>query len=212
MTPEVKNQKAEFWNQVGELFMKRIAPYELQEPKRVFVRLMDLADFANPRIPADVGAWCEAIYSQLKRHIHDKPPMFSWVPGKVPPLVSGHQAQLVAQNKHTSGSAADQAEFDTIGRENAEQQARERERERLKGVCEYTIANFYPVKFNRLSYSVRQSVQAILTKYLEEQYALVTDMNAVAARIGQYIDNEYKKLAPSEKLGPTTTHMPGERL
>lgn len=211
MLPEVKNQGRGFWNQVGALFVKRIAPYELQEPVRVFTRLMDLADLTNPRIPADVGAWVEAIYAQLKRHIHDDPPIFSWVTGKVPPLVSRHQEQLAAQNKR-GGSVTDQLDIDSIGKEHAEQQARERERERLKGVCEYTIANFYPVKYNRLSYSVQQSVQAILTKYLEEQYALGTDMNAVAARIGQYIDNEYKKLAPSEKLGPTTTHMPGERL
>lgn len=198
MLPEVKNQKGEFWARAHELFLKRIAPYELVDSERVFSRLADLADFSNPQIAADADVWCEAVYSQLKQHLHDTPPIFAWVPGKVPLAVSRHTAQTALPR--TSGSVTDALDLDAIGKEDAEQKKREQENERLVNACEHAISSFFPVKGRHLAYAVQEPVQKTLRKYLEEQKIRGANMAQVLQKIEAYIENEYKKLAPSERL------------
>lgn len=211
---EATKQKmtAQVWAEVLRLLRIKIGPsYELKnldidDPKNpgqripgpTFLRLVTLADVVSPNLSADAGEWVESMFSELKRHLLDRPAIFHWEPGKEPPMVKKYAAP---QTPRIAGGVSDALEAESMGKEDADQKKREQENERLKNACEHAISSFYPVKYGQLSYSTQQEAQKTLRKYLAEQTERGANMAQVLQKIEAYIENEYQKLAPAERLG-----------
>lgn len=184
------------WEEVSRLLQIKIAPYALKEYARSFRLLMEFADRANPELSADAGEWANAMYAQLKQHLLDSNPrLFFWEPDKTPPMV-----RKVFEPKQRVSHIVEIEQVEKEAAEHKVQVEHKQAQERAKNDCEHEIARFFPTRGAHLAYDVQERVQKTLREHLAKQIEKGADMVGVLRKIREFIDAEYKKLAPSERL------------